>query len=483
MFSSQGIVWGQQSLVDMDVATFGRDSGKVLVEVNFSILQAALVATQTNNGWKIPVDARIELWENTRLVDSLGIHKEKLVNGSKTGLDASTGERLVDGASFVTSMQQNGTAYLIVNGVIYKGKSYTDTVRSQIVVSTIRKDIFSFGGVQLGTSLTPSVDKTNPFVKVGYLLLPNPSRLYSSTNSKLCYYTELYTPSQSMSTAKNCEIVERIIDGQNHEMFSKKHQQSLSVVAAPILGSIEVDGLPGDAYFLELSASVDGKIVARSKTNFYFDDGMKLSEEKPEARSEAPLDETTIFDGSEFSHLPIPELKEKGAQLSYVAKEDVRKAWTKVADRLDADTQSPKQIEEAISDARKFIFEFWRNRDRDAGSSNPLSAYHTFSQHVQEANVKFTYLKIPGWRTDFGRIYITYGAPEERFVVKNLHPINSRPFVTWKYYGTSIPLVEGGNAEFDFMDKQGGGNFTLVNSNVRGETYDPSWLTEGRRTN
>ena len=114
-------------------------------------------------------------------------------------------------------------------------------------------DKFFMSGIELASSLVASGDRNNPFEKVWYIITPNPSKVYGSNDTKLSYYTELYIPNTSVSSDGKCEIIARVLDGQKHEMFSNSHQQSLSGRTIPLLGSIDIDGLPTDSYILEIS--------------------------------------------------------------------------------------------------------------------------------------------------------------------------------------------------------------------------------------
>jgi len=73
----------------------------------------------------------------------------------------------------------------------------------------------------------------------------------------------------------------------------------------------------------------------------------------------------------------------------------------------------------------------------------------------------------PGWRTDRGRVMITYGRPDE--IEREPHSINSRPFEVWRYFG-----IDGG-IEFVFVDKQGFTDYELVHSTSRNELQDYNW--------
>ena len=90
-----------------------------------------------------------------------------------------------------------------------------------------------------------------------------------------------------------------------------------------------------------------------------------------------------------------------------------------------------------------------------------------FLRRVALANERYPRFGKEGWRTDRGRVLIVYGEPDQI----DRHPSESegKPYETWQYY-----QLEGG-VEFDFLDRNGFGNYELVNSTKRGEIRDDDW--------
>src|SRR5215471_4401121 len=69
-----------------------------------------------------------------------------------------------------------------------------------------------------------------------------------------------------------------------------------------------------------------------------------------------------------------------------------------------------------------FVAEFWRHRDPTPGTPEN-EFYEEHYRRLAEADQKFS-SGVAGWRTDRGRIYITWGPPD--FVETN--PMGSRGF-------------------------------------------------------
>jgi GWxTD domain-containing protein len=120
----------------------------------------------------------------------------------------------------------------------------------------------------------------------------------------------------------------------------------------------------------------------------------------------------------------------------------------------------------------QFIEQFWQRRNPD-----PDSADNTFKEEhyrrIAYANEHYS-SGIPGWKTDRGRIYITWGAPDEieshpsggsydRPAEEGGGETSTYPFEDWRYrYLEGI----GENVELEFVDPTMSGEYHL--------TIDPS---------
>ena len=118
----------------------------------------------------------------------------------------------------------------------------------------------------------------------------------------------------------------------------------------------------------------------------------------------------------------------------------------------------------------QFIEQFWLRRDPDPDT--PENEYiDQYYERIQYANEKFT-SGIPGWRTDRGRIYVTFGKPDEieshpsggtydRPSYEGGGSTTTYPFETWWYrYIEGI----GSDVEIEFVDPSGSGEYRIARS-------------------
>ena len=121
------------------------------------------------------------------------------------------------------------------------------------------------------------------------------------------------------------------------------------------------------------------------------------------------------------------------------------------------------------ADRAHFIDEFWKRRDPTPGTpANEFKDEHY--RRIAYVNGRFADSRLPGWKTDRGRIYIGYGPPDEI----DSHPAGGAytrpneqggaqtvtyPFEQWKY--RHIENI-GTNVIMEFVDKARNGEYRLT---------------------
>jgi GWxTD domain-containing protein len=103
----------------------------------------------------------------------------------------------------------------------------------------------------------------------------------------------------------------------------------------------------------------------------------------------------------------------------------------------------------------EFVVQFWLRRDPTPGTAkNEFKEEHY--RRLAYANEHFA-SRIPGWKTDRGRIYITYGPPDQI----EAHPgyAGKAGSEVWRYR-----FIEGIGASlaYGFTDRNGNGDYVLT---------------------
>jgi len=101
----------------------------------------------------------------------------------------------------------------------------------------------------------------------------------------------------------------------------------------------------------------------------------------------------------------------------YIIQKDEREAFQKLTTDAERD---------------RFIEQFWKRRDPTPGTpANEFKEEHY--RRIAFANLHFKGASLEGWKSDRGRIYITYGPPDEIDSHSSGGNGDSTPWETWKY--------------------------------------------------
>ncbi|MBZ5580264.1 MAG: GWxTD domain-containing protein [Acidobacteriia bacterium] len=169
------------------------------------------------------------------------------------------------------------------------------------------------------------------------------------------------------------------------------------------------------------------------------------------------------------NELETPYQKWLSEDVAYIVTDEERAAFQ----RLQTDEER-----------EQFIRQFWLRRDPTPGT--PRNEYQEeHYRRIASANMRFgTAAGIPGWKTDRGRIYITFGPPDEIDAHPSGGPFHGDnvlyPFETWRYrYIGGI----GNDVGIDFADAGRNGEFHMTrdpNGPDGGQRYVPAVPGGGR---
>ena len=153
-----------------------------------------------------------------------------------------------------------------------------------------------------------------------------------------------------------------------------------------------------------------------------------------------------------------PELKKAykdwlDKDVAYIITDEERKAFKKLA---------------TDDERERFIEEFWRRRDPDP-DTDENEYREEYYERIAYANEHYA-SGIPGWKTDRGRIYITWGKPDEveshpsggayeRESYEGGGSTTTYPFERWFY--RYLPGV-GSGIEIEFVDPTGSGEYRIA---------------------
>ncbi|MCS7084542.1 MAG: GWxTD domain-containing protein, partial [Bacteroidia bacterium] len=277
-------------------------------------------------------------------------------------------------------------------------------------------------------------------VKNGYLFAPRPTADYFHEQDTLRFYVEAYATDALASEPVHFSAA--IVSGGATVAQSRFKPVSPSAFLF-LSAAFDVRKLSTQTYLLVVRLHKnDGSVLAQTQRKFFV--------YNPRVEAAPPLPDSDLayqnlygYDEKELDYF-IPTLQ-------YLCGETEKHF-----------ARSLKTFEEK----KNFFFHFWDKRHGEEGPK----AWREYLKLVQYANRRFSAPGKDGWKTDRGRILLTYGPPSD--VQDFTGQDNSVPYEVWTY---------------DRLKNQAGVNFVfaapslnpdqmeLVHSTLLGEVYNPNW--------
>jgi len=255
--------------------------------------------------------------------------------------------------------------------------------------------------------------------------------------ARVGYYLELYT-----ARAETVAVAGRVLDRAGRQLVAMSPQR----IAVPVGGGVasamlDLSGLPPGGYRLELALDTPDSQVVRSAP-------FGITAVGP--RPSAPARGRDASDS--LAGLTEVELDSMYAPLVYLMGPEERGIYPPLT----------------VEGKRAYLRQFWAKRDPTPGTARN-EFREVFYRTVADADQRFHEggaSGVPGWRTDRGRIFIRYGAPDE--VLDRVQAGSSRPYQVWKYTGRKAH-------KFIFLDTSLLGNYELIWTDERREPSRPDW--------
>lgn len=313
----------------------------------------------------------------------------------------------------------------------------------------------ALSNIQLCSKIIPDTTKSD-FQKNSYLTIPNPENTFSIAQPVLYYYAELYNLEISEKTAGQYTIHCKIMDLENNLVkdYPAKTVEKPGV-SAVLVGGHNIVTLPSDTYFftVEIQDQQSMKTVSSSK-RFNF---IKPSKQIIVSSDSAGTAVAANINISEYLQHSEQDLDREFDQLTYITSQEQKSIFQ----NLD------------IESKRLFLAKFWQKFDQ-----TPETEINEFKNQyfklIEYANLNYGSMNKDGWKTDRGRILLTYGIPNE--IDRNYMAIDMKPHEIWHYHE-----LEGGSL-FVFADLTGFGDFDLLHSTFSRELYQPDWERLVRKT-
>ncbi len=294
-----------------------------------------------------------------------------------------------------------------------------------------------FSDIQLIESYSPTTDK-NILSKSGYDLIPLVSNFYNKEKDKLHFYTEFYQEKDQkvlIQTSIRSQETGKTVNG----LVSTRVKSGKLI---PILKSLPVNNLPSGSYLV--------RTEARDQNN-----------------EQIAVKERLFFKASS-----VPSIAEINTEETFVSKinMDTMRLFIQYLYPIESPRESIYSANQLNMDSlvlmQRYLYKFWKDRD----PFQPQAAWEHYLAIVERTNKEFKNGMAPGFRSDRGRVYLSYGTPNSR--QQEFLPKRFEPFEVWHYYHIGSER----NLKFIFMNKNRPNEYRLVYSDKQGEVTDVDWL-------
>lgn len=276
-------------------------------------------------------------------------------------------------------------------------------------------------------------------IRKGDLVLQASGRpVLTPQQARIGYYLELYTATPETATVT---VRVRRTDG-SQVVATAAQPVPLGAGGGATRGLLDLAGLPPGEYRLELRVQMPDSERVREAPF-----GMAGFETEAALAAVAPVEASDVF-------APMPEarLDTLYAPLIYLMSSDEQGIYPSLP----------------VDGKRNYLRQFWAKRDPTPGTPRN-EAQEDFYRRMSEAQRRYGEGgagRVPGWRTDRGRIFIKYGPPDD--VLSRPQAGNTGPYEVWKY--TRVRSLK-----YVFLDQTGFGNYALIWTSDRREPSRANW--------
>ncbi|MGV8017781.1 MAG: GWxTD domain-containing protein [Ignavibacteria bacterium] len=444
---SQSVSFAQSKFMfDADYSLFRYTDSKSVLEVYFDFYQNSFKYVYENNYFVAHAVLGFQLTDADTKTDI--INKEFRLNLSTTDT-TSTKLKTKEISQVTFFIEANKNYSLVLIGSDDNSPVRRDTLKFSFSVPAFTIYPVKASSIQLSTSIEKSANKESSFYKFGVEVVPNPNALFGNTLKSLHYYYELYGFKSFLEGAD--ASLNTFVTGINGDtVLSATDVLKGSNDVMSLNGVINVDTMKSGSYLLNVCASRNGEVVAKTEKKFF------------------------VFNTGKTNYAVTDEE-------GYLKSEFVTYGEQAIDDEFDKALYLRTAVEKnefeklkSVDEKRKFLYKFWRKRDTKPETPR-IEVRDEFIKRFREANSKFKQSFSEGWRSDRGRIYIIYGPPTE--IERHYMEANTKNYEIWTYDN-----VEGGTmCVFGETVSSEEGSYYLMHSTIKNELYDIDWKEKLRK--
>ena len=428
--SAQAIKPRMPFRVQADLARFrGPDDSTVNLELYYAVSQAALSYRQDSAGYSAGIHLTVQLYGS----DSLVFMDRWMVPSTIT--DTATLSRGMNLVGAFPVVIRRGDYVLKIMARDRFDTARRDSLQLRLPIRPVVTGKTMLSDLEFASLIRQSQNHTS-FYKNTLEVIPNIGGVYSE-QQPCFYYAEAYNLLAGKDTGSYV-VKAAIYDAIGREILTRERPRRRIAESTVLIDQFPLQAMHSGTYQMVLSVlDSSKKTLTSSSRKFYVlntslgvDSALLAGSSSPPLAIYASMDET--------------DLDEEFRQVRYETNDEERAQFGKLS---------------GAEAKRKFMSAFWRKRSTGLRDE--------YMARVQYSNQNFATMGRKGYRSDRGRVYITYGRPDDI----ERHPSESdrRPYEIWSYNS-----IQGG-VIFVFVQRNATGDYELVHSTHRNELHDENW--------
>lgn len=443
VFMSSAGNFNAQEKVDFefDYARYNYDSTASNLEIYYSIGQKKLLVVEEDGKKVVKVNLNIKI--TNKETKELILNKKYQVSTDVSGPDSlRKNENLIGVLPYLLPV---GTYYIELTA-----QDGSDTSSSKYLNEEI--EIFPYAGNSMTLSdiefasriIQQSQNPKSIFYKNTLEVIPNPVGVYGMNMPMLFYYAELYNLT-SDTTGGDFLLNTQVLNSYGGKMFEKSRKISKANNSIVEVGVVNTSKYPSGTYSLFINL-------------IYANQNFGVSSQKRFFVVNPHIEDTLAGTAGNMNIVT--------SEFGVMNEEDCENLFNGIKHITSSNDIDQYESLNSLEAQREFLFNFFAARD-----PNPATPINEFKEEyfkrIETVEARYKTFTRKGVKTDRGRIFLTFGEPDE--IEYHPNDYNSKPYEIW-YYNS----VEGG-VYFVFGDLTGYSDYELLHSTKRGELRDDNW--------
>lgn len=339
----------------------------------------------------------------------------------------------------------------------FYGKDTSMNFHAQKKISiNFSDDKISSSDIQFIEFIEKSDNKNDMFYKYGYAIVPYNDNYFNEDFNEIKFLMEIYNADTVLTKNEPYVIKYYLKDKDNDKVLETYggFQKKTSAKITPFIASIGINKLPSGNYDLIVEGFDKNNRLLFSKSKYF-------------QRKNTNVVKTLSLNDEIFF----------GNQTNI----DTLKMWVEalwpIANNLEKDWIINQSVKKDPTLMKNFMIDFWDKRASDTASAVEMAKRYYSNLNIVMKNFKCG--KIAPYYTDRGRVYLQYGAPNQRSI--QLSEPGAYPYEIWQYYRIYDPATHQffTNKKFVFVNKGIADDcYSLIHSDMKGELSNPNWQNE-----